>query len=516
MELQGVFFLGCVGVAAGLFCCGQARSGNSESGGSTASGGAGQSSTGGAASRSAEDLPFALSGQRLRAWFVAVEGVEKSGLFASFHDEQLDTDCEFVPSGANGRFVCMPSARADLVYLDSGCTQPATRVDATRASEPPAWLSTFAEQPAGAPARRIGYRRAEQLFAGGTDALGQPEPRVFIPVGANCQEASLRHALLPSSLYALETVDEATFVAGGSSLRRITSDFSVRRLVAEDGAELTLAVLGSDGAPCETQADGRCVPLPFSVLRQDNGPGYYLDATCSQPAFAPSDEGLQTTPKLGLSRVGGSSRAYELVNAAAFVKQIRFDPSGLPVLDASGHGVYSCEPSQGVSVFAPGREVTSLLPRAGQVDVLTGELHWIQSRAPLAAGANAPFVPFEAGGAFVDSEGLGCRARATTDRDLTCLTEGPEVYEIARFSDPACQEWLYGATAPSDATASQIRSWRRFERTDTNTARLLSFKAYAGGGFERAEVGCIPASPVASPLFEIDHVFELRLSLQAR
>jgi hypothetical protein len=517
MQLRGVlWFAGLWAVTGALGCTkDRAEQGASGRGGAGGDGGGGGVSVGGAAGGSPEDLPFAVSGQRLTAWFLEVEGnPNESAVFSSFHDALLDTDCDFVPSVAGGRFSCLPSASADIVYLDGGCTKPAMRMDAST-TEAPGWVSapSAATRPscAGLPAPpRIAYRRQARLFAGGLGALGQTPPGVFTRSAAGCEETSLQSTLLPPDLYALDVVGESAFVVAKASVRRLTSEFSLQRLEAEDGAELTLAVLGVDGVRCEPQLDGLCVPFPFSVLAAENGPGIYLDAVCSERAFV-SSEGVQCgSPKLGLTRTAEGSRVSRLGVTATFMKSEQIDPTtGIRILDAEGHVRYACEQSSAVAAFAPNADVTATLPRADQLEARVGELRWVQQRAPIASGA---FIPFEAGGAFVDDRGIGCRPRDALDQYSACVTDEPGVHELALWSDPACEHRLYGLAS----SVIDISRVRQFVTVDTQSAQLLSFKRYSGSAFELGDGRCRPASTAGWSL-EVDHVFALpRLTRVAR
>ena len=512
MRLRNVLWLAWLSAVTGALGCTQGRS---EPGANRDAGGNGDGAPGG----STVDLPFAVSGRRLTAYFLEVEGnPNESAVFSSFHDDLLDTDCDFVPSATGGRFSCLPSASADVVYLDGDCTRPAMRVDAS-VSEAPAWVSapSAATRPSCAglpPSPRTAYRREARLFAGGFDALGQTPPRAFTRSAAGCEETSLQSALLPPDLYALDVADESTFVGAESGVRRLTGELGLQRLVAEDGAELTLAVLGRDGVRCEPQLDGLCVPVPFSVLSPGNGPGIYLDSGCSERAFVSRDGAQCSPPKLGLTRTTEGSRVSRLgATAATFMKSEQIDPAtGIRVLDAQGHVRYACTQNSAVAAFAPSADLTATLPRAGQLEARVGELRWVQQGAPVTSGA---FIPLEAGGAFVDDRGIGCRPNGAVDRFFTCVTDEPDPSELGLFRDPACEHRLYGLEA-SSVTDSDISRLRRFAKADTQSSQLLSFKRYSGSTFALSQGTCQPSSG-AGLMLEVDRVLTLpRLTRAAR
>jgi hypothetical protein len=446
-------------------------------------------------------VPFAVSGERLEAWFLVAE---TSQIFDSFHDRQLDTDCSFVPTGQSerDRYACLPIASADVVYLDAMCREPALRFDSALAGPPPAWVTGVANA-----SKRAGYHVADLLFAGGLDAIQATPPAVYASNASGCEPTDLRAGLLPASLYRLEPQDEETFVSASVATLRLSDQFSLQRLTAEDGAELTLGVLDRDDQLCEPQTDGVCVPSPFSVLRAEPGPGLFLDASCTRPAFDPAADGLLSVPKLGVDRTSGQTKVFELEAATAFAKGAQLDASGQAVSDADGHAVYTCQPDARFTAWAAGAERTAGLAVAGQLAATFGALRWVQQRAP---GIDADsLTPLEPGGAFMDEQGYGCRARIAYDHQLDCSVEGAEVFEVGLFSDAGCTNRLYDVFgASNDAATIAGISRLRLVKPSSEAPSLLSFKTYSGSTYRSTPDQCEPDAST-SLLLQIDDVMPL-------
>jgi len=455
------------------------------------------------------DLAFAQSGQRLRVWSFVGEGIE---LFSTFHDDQLDADCEFVPTSERNSYVCFPETAADVVYLDAACTQPAARSGpAASTIAAGRWVSAAVPGTgttcAGAPPpMRVGYRVGEQLFVGGVEALGKPLPSVFAIVDSRCQATTIHSALVPSDLFRLERQDDSVFVSGTVAVRPATGGFAVRRVTAEDGAELTLDVLGPGGEPCLVQADGRCVPGPVGV-RPFFGTGDYLDAHCTAPAFSWANPNQCDDPRLGVEAIAGQVHVYELEEASAvYAERAVLDPAtGEAVLDSEGRPRVSCESDAGARAYAAGQDVTSRFAQAGSAEVAFGALRLVQHRSPAAGGAASagPTIVFEAGGAFVDEQGQGCRTRTGLFNTLECDVSGPEIYESGFWKDAACENRLYDFLGPHDAAdgAPAVSAFREVSSLDEVRRTWLSFKSYAGPVYRPNDGTC---SPMGSTTFLLE------------
>lgn len=446
-------------------------------------------------------MPFAVSGQRLQAWFL--EAPDDVRIFDSFYDRELSTDCTFGPAGAE-RQLCLPSATGDVVYLDAACHETTLRFNVTTSEVPPRWVSATATM--GSPP--AGYRVDDLIYQGGLDAAQDAAPQVFALGEDGCQKTSLQTALLLPSLYRLTRQSDESFVAAKSERLRLSDDFRLQRLRAEDGAELTLAVLGRDGEACEPQPDGVCVPQPFSLLSTEPGPGLFLDASCESPAFGPLASGQLAAPELGVDRSSGRTHVFELASTPAFVKLPELGAEGEPVLDGGGRAAYTCQPDARFVAWAPGAERTRALPVAGQFVRSTGLLQWVQQRAP--HGDERSSTPFEAGGVFLDEQGLGCKALAGFDHQLGCWVESAEVYEVGAFSDAACEQRLYDVYGASSAelTPATIAKLRRFDTVASGASHLLSFRAYSGPSY-RVNASQCELMTSDTRLLQVDRVLPL-------
>ena len=460
------------------------------------------------------DLPFAKSGRRLKAWSFAADGID---LFSTFHDNQLDADCEFVPNPARDHHVCFPSVLADVVYLDAACTQPAARSGPGGSLAPGQWVSgvvpgTEATCAGAPPVQRVGYHVAEQLFVGGIEALNHPFPNVFAVVDSQCQPTPFQDALLPRDLFRLERQEQSVFVSGARTVRPAAGDFAVERVMADDGAELTVGVRGGNAAPCLVQSDGRCVPGPVSAP-SFFGAGDYLDTNCTEPAFSRAEANLCDDPKLGVKTIAGSVHVYQLQKASVvFAKTTVLDPeTGVTVFDSEGRPQYSCLSDTGLVAYAAAAEVTSSFPLAGSTQATFGPLRLVQHGSPVNGGASAsPRIAFEGGGVFIDEDGQGCKTRATAGRTLECDPSGPEVFESAFWEDAACEDRLYDFLGPHDAAAGvpDVSALRDVGQYHGVASTLLSFKLYAGPLYRFGVDGCSEVGST-SFLLEVDRAAAL-------
>lgn len=456
------------------------------------------------------DLAFAKSGQRLKAWSFVGDGIE---LFDTFHDDQLDADCELVPTSERDRYVCFPKVVADVVYLDAACTQPAARSGPPATIAPGQWVSApisgaAATCTGGPPPKRVGYRVGEPLFVGGVEALSRPLPSVFALVDSRCQPTTLQFALLPADLLRLERQDDSVFVSGTSSVRPATAGFAVRRVTADDGAELTVDVLGPGGDPCLVQSDGRCVPGPVETP-PIFGTGDYLDPNCTAPAFAWRDSNPCQEPRFGVETVAGQVHVYELEKASVlFAETAVLDPAtGQAVLDAQGRPQVSCKPDDGGAAYAAGKDVTSSFALAGRTEAALGALRLVQHRSPSVSStaSAAPHIVFEAGGVFVDEKGQSCRTRTTPFKTLECDVTGPEIFESGFWKDAACEDRLYDFLGPHSPASGgpDVSALREVGSFGEVSRTWLSFKPYAGPVYSPINGACSPMGETAL-LLEVD------------
>ena len=107
---------------------------------------------------------------------------------------------------------------------------------------------------------------------------------------------------------------------------------------------------------------------------------------------------------------------------------------------------------------------------------------------------------------FLDEQGLGCRAQATTKGEFACyLLNSSDVSDVSRWRDSSCQQRLYRFLGnDAAANAQSIARLRRVARLDDQSYELLSFETYSGPSYESKDTECLPAEPAASLLLDVD------------
>ena len=225
----------------------------------------------------AAPLPFATSGQRLQALGYVADGAEQ---FRSMYDSQLGFDCDFALDGAGSDLRCVPTRTAQVIYGDANCTEPATWYDPWFA-----WTSltlgtklAVGDWVSGELVATVGERMrtgevfelGEQLYPAGIPDGGPA--KVYEREGAACKPAyppgkefPAVNRLIPhlrSELVAARTVNVS--VGGG---------FSLRRQMAEDGAQLTVEITNAVGSSCVAQGASDCAAVVTNAARVSRGSG---------------------------------------------------------------------------------------------------------------------------------------------------------------------------------------------------------------------------------------------------
>lgn len=399
----------------------------------------------GSGETAAQEIPIARSGDRLLAMHFAAPGVDQ---FRSFRDTHLDIDCTWAPS-ETGTMRCFPLDEANIVYLDTSCTQPAVtrghkdawrllrRPSGDRVVEPPgregAIVSAEVElaglelmcPDSSLPMKRAAYRVREKLFEVGN----QGARRDYYELNnGSCWRRTFEQGWSPE-VYRLDTVDETTFASGSVKNIALSEHLALRRIVGADGSEFTLGA-STDGRPCQLLS-GTCVPGRWTTEPAGLPPGFaytpaYTDAQCTDLAF--SYRTACGKPDYGIVNAGPSVRVFELRPATkAFVK-----------LSAASGSTPTCEArSSTEGLFERAREVTSMLPRANRVSVGQGPLY----RELMVAPSSDIFVPLEQGWSFFGTQGY-CDVIRADDGSLRCFPTRNWFSEANYWSDAECAHRL--------------------------------------------------------------------------
>jgi len=456
-----------------------------------------------------ESFPFAHSGSRLKAMHYVAGSAQ---LFRTFHDQQLDVDCEWLPS-AGGAFHCLPPAAA-VSFLDAACEQPVIVDDSLEDGD---FISAAPQTglcPEESPRPRASYR------VGMTLALGTEDGQPLLLYGlkdSKCQPTGSHPGQLgPPYIHVLKPVSEAELVAGHVANVSLGGGLSVRRIRADDGAELTLGVTLANGTGCKLQAGGRCVPGILSPVSGSVLPApLYADANCEQRSFSlqaenscgPADYGMETQADgLHLFALSLAERVYTRTEA----------DGAAGAAGADGTPGVACElavPSDSVQ-YARGKDVTSQFPLAQQRR--TGEGPLFLSR--LVAPDPARFLPLDAGDAFSDADNNACEVWDTHDSALRCLPYRSRVEEAGYFQDEDCKLQLYRRATDLDGLGSNAAEvpvtdlLHIANGAESGPAELSSLTAYDGALYQIISSVCRSAKTAPSvELFAIDQPLPLSL-----
>jgi hypothetical protein len=449
------------------------------------------------------DVPYARGGQRLAALYYVAEGAEQ---FRTLYDSQLAAPCEFV-HGENGLgFRCVPTARLDeVLYLDAACEQPAVRNydywRSGRHSTPSGWRSAPAPEASCAgdlPPYRATYKLGEQVFDGG---LGVRPLDVYTRVGAGCEPTWLQVGHVVDAVQRLLPVAESELVAARLELMDVGSGLFIRRLVADDGTQITVGVAGLGQLLCSLQKDGQCVPEPIAK-REPGGYGPFLDAACEQIGWQSASSPSCGTPRFGVTQVDDVVRVHELVRAqAVFEQQQIWDTRQLPPT-----AVTTCVQNEGpIYVFDLGQEVASPFPRARTLRTGSGQLHLLRFAAPARSDhASDAVIPLEPGGNFVDDRAYPCEVREAVDGTYRCLPLRAAVHEADSFADAGCSERLYARTDSTVATADLRLADYDYDTFTGRLTTLFSLKDHRDQIYQVVQTVCTPAPPAPDSLLAKD------------
>jgi hypothetical protein len=318
-------------------------------------------------------LDFAQSGSRVLALGYSSN---EARLFRTFHDRMLGFDCSFVSEAVGLEQRCVPTAEVTMVYTDASCTEPAAWAEDSQRRPLVAGEAVSVGShdgpfcPGAAPTHRDAYRVGERLRE---ENIGGPAAGLFQVYGGRCQTASPPGKIYPA-VVRLIPIPESELARGHRASIDVGGGLRLTRLLADDGAQVTLGVTGADGAACEVQRDGECVPEPIarpSGLLSDK---FYtaLNADCSAPAFQRPYAAACGVPRFGvLDDAALPLRVHELAPATAVFGLDLAEPVTEPAS-------FSCtlkEVAAAGWVAAPGADVTGTLPVASRLRRGTGPLH---------------------------------------------------------------------------------------------------------------------------------------------
>jgi hypothetical protein len=359
-------------------------------------------------------LAFAQSGSRLVALGYSSN---EAKLFQTFHDSQLGFDCDFVLDAAGAQQRCVPSDRVDVVYTDPGCREPAVWIDQWAPREQLAVghavsgdkLAVDATCPGDAPLHREAFRIAEQLSEEST--IGAPSLPFYQMRDERCQSATPRAKVTPPA-YRLVPLPEVELVAGTQVSLELADGLRLRRLIAEDGAQLSLGATSGDGKACEFQRDGECVPTP--IARTSPAPALFavaLNADCTELAFELPYASTCGPAKFGVDDDGvRPPRVWSMESVSHYFRREIIQPVTDP-LRVICHPRTADEVSW---VAAPLRDLTGTLPTASQLRRGAGPLHvdWFSV-------GNIDVLPARA--QFVDDAGRACEVVPADDGAHRCV-----------------------------------------------------------------------------------------------
>ena len=386
--------------------------------------GSGAGSGGGGDGPPVMSLDFARSGTRVRALGYSSN---EARVFRTFHDQELGFDCTFVSDEAGRDQRCVPTPEVTMVYTDASCTEPAAWADGPQrplavGEAVRGGGSDELTCPGDAPLHRDAYRVGERLRE---ESIGGSPNGLFQLYGGRCQAASPPAKIFPA-VVRLIPIPEGELARGHRARVDVGGGLALTRLLADDGAEVTLGVTGTDGTACAFQRDGECVPEPIARPASLLSDKFYtaLNADCSAPAFDMPYQLACGVPKYGVDDDGGRPRVRAMAPAAAVFGLDLIVPVTEPIS-------YSCAPKEVATyawVAAPGQDVSGTFPAASTLRRGAGPLHvdwWsVNQRALLPIGADPGQGPWGSvpTAQFVDTSGRACDVVTAADGTLHCVT----------------------------------------------------------------------------------------------
>ena len=385
-------------------------------------------------------LTFWRSGSRLRA---EVLRAGDATMFERFFDTHRNEACSFQAT-APGEYHCLPSAM-NVAYAEPTCETPAvaivrsctktTKYATTAATITAECDSHYLVQKVFTVGPSIAEGDTWDTVVTGTCALVERSP----------EDGSVRHALGPE-------VPLTEFVKATISRVSLSSDISVRRLVGEDGSELTLGALfdHTRDAGCgvvfvgpPNASVGACIPERFA--HADTESNRFANASCTEAAaYAVYPPGCTSTSD-------GVAVLHSRVDAGAGCR-----PSSMRTIHERGGPLTtwyegpSCTPvatEPGAAMFALGPEL------APSVFPAIDEQVFGTARVGLRAFAQAG-VRLTNGSLYDVTAKRHCAPSMFSDGKLYCLAGDVVPYGFKdRYKDPACTQPIYLSERCSPARA---------------------------------------------------------------
>lgn len=350
-------------------------------------------------------------------------------VFRTFHDQELGFDCNFVPDAAGQSQRCVPNQQVQLIYTDAECKEPAGWIERWGPEEvagPGDLVSARPERwsdgcPGELPRHVDVFRVAEKLSE---ESFGDSPILAYEVREGQCQRAQPPPKVVPAA-YRLVPLAESELQRGERVSVKVSDGLRLTRLMADDGAELTLGVTGVDKTPCALLRDGECVPEPIAQLQPVNDDGHAynaLDADCSAPAFTLPYATACGTGKFGVEDDGVHPPKVRALQA--LTSYFRWDLL-LPATDPLRYECKSLPLDETDRVWAPGRDVTGTFPTATKLRRGSGPLHvdWyaVGQSELMPVPVDARWLSSGAGtGTFLDEADRACRLLTAEDGSLRC------------------------------------------------------------------------------------------------
>lgn len=309
-------------------------------------------------------VPFAISGSRLEATGYAGDDAV---VFGKLRDTQLGFDCAFELT-EGGEWLCAPTEKRSLVYLDSGCTKAAveepafsTPVGKEFGLEASNYTSSGGADTVLLLTHDPVYRVAEEVFASnGVDTYAEETLSIFTGTPNQCvgPRRANRHVVTrPPSVFRVSTVADSELIKAAVREVALESGLALERLVTEDGAQLS-GHLKFAGRECTLQRDGRCVPAPVAERF------LFANSACTEFAFSlPS--GTDTGDALyGVEPAADDTSAVYELSRTTSVYTERADGS-CEAIDVSAGGI---------PYYRRGREVSVQFPKLNVLQLGDGSI----------------------------------------------------------------------------------------------------------------------------------------------